>query len=360
MRSSFSRSHRGAGEDRRRGTGRALLRRAAGPLALTAAAVGLGCLAFAPAQASSTAVLTSAQPKALPGSLLAAGTSGSSAKGITRRGGSIPGTGSSSNGVTPSVGTSGGAPGTERGTASANAKSSKQLSVGRTLFEETCSSCHGVHAQGSALAPNLRGLGAATVDLWVESGWMPLAEPTAQPIRKPDKFDRAQTMALANWVGSLAGGPAIPHPNLAKANVAEGMSVFALNCAPCHTISGAGDALSNGITAPSLHYETPAMVSEAIRTGPGNMPRFSAGTLSQRQVLDVVDYVATGIQHPTHPGGLALGGVGPVAEGFVGLFVGVGLCVIAAFWIGDRTPRDIDEQAAHGRDATHEPGSQHA
>ena len=48
-------------------------------------------------------------------------------------------------------------------------------SEGETLFENNCSSCHGDDAQGSALAPNLHGVGAATVDLWVSSGWMPLA-----------------------------------------------------------------------------------------------------------------------------------------------------------------------------------------
>ena len=49
------------------------------------------------------------------------------------------------------------------------------------------------------------------------------------------------------------------------------------------------------------------------------------------------------IQHPDSPGGLALGGVGPVAEGFVGLFVGVGACLLAAFWVGDRTEHDEDD-----------------
>lgn len=276
------------------------------------AAVGLGVLAFAPGRASASAGAAArvAQPKALPGSLLAAN--------ATRT------------------------------------HTSSQLQLGQTLFEENCSSCHGTDAQGSALAPNLQGLGAATVDLWVSSGWMPLANPTAQPIHKPNKFDRAQTVAIANWVGSLAGGMPIPHPDIAKASVAQGMSVFALNCAPCHTITGAGDALSNGITAPSLHYETATMINEAIRTGPGNMPRFGPGQLSERQVLDVVAYVRKYIQHP-HTGGLDLGGIGPVAEGFVGLFVGVGLCMLAAFWIGDRTPRDIDEHA-HGRDMVHRPG----
>ncbi|HLI14545.1 MAG TPA: c-type cytochrome [Acidimicrobiales bacterium] len=225
------------------------------------------------------------------------------------------------------------------------------VAEGRTLFEQSCSSCHGSEAQGSALAPNLRGLGAATVDLWVSSGWMPLANPTAQPIKKPPVFDRQQTLAIADFVESLGGGPRVPSVNLRNANVSAGFSVFALNCAPCHTITGAGDALSNGISAPSLHDVTATQVAEAVRTGPANMPRFSPDQISNAQLADLIAYVTRGIQHPAAPGGLSLGGVGPVAEGFVGLFVGVGVCLLFALWIGDRSER---EEAGAG---THEEGA---
>ena len=73
------------------------------------------------------------------------------------------------------------------------------------------------------------------------------------------------------------------------------------------------------------------------------MPRFGPGTLSPSQVDDIVGYVVKNIQHPYSPGGLSLGGVGPVAEGFVGLFVGVGACLLAALWVGDRTEAEEDE-----------------
>jgi ubiquinol-cytochrome c reductase cytochrome c subunit len=179
---------------------------------------------------------------------------------------------------------------------------------------------------------------------------MPLAEPTAEPERKPAKFDRAQVLAIVRYVTSLApsfGNPAIPFDlDISKANVAEGFSLFALNCAPCHTITGAGDALADGIQAPPLHGVTKTMVWEAIRTGPGNMPRFGPGTISPSQVADIVGYVVKDIEHPTSPGGLSLGGVGPVAEGFVGLFAGVGLCLLAALWIGDRA--ETEKEEGHG------------
>jgi ubiquinol-cytochrome c reductase cytochrome c subunit len=222
-----------------------------------------------------------------------------------------------------------------------------QLAGGRTLFVENCSTCHGIDASGGDRAPPLLGVGGATVDLWLSSGWMPLAEPTAEPERKPAKFDRAQVLEIVRYVTSLApalpGDPGVPSGlDISHANVAEGFSMFALNCAPCHTITGAGDALAGGIQAPPLHGVTKTMVWEAIRTGPGNMPRFGPGTISPAQVVDIVGYVVKDIQRPVSPGGLSLGGVGPVAEGFVGLFVGVGLCLLAALWVGDRAETEED------------------
>jgi len=234
-----------------------------------------------------------------------------------------------------------------------------QLAAGRTLFVENCSTCHGIGAEGGDRAPPLLGVGAATVDLWLSSGWMPLAEPSAEPQPKPAKFPRAQVLEIVRYVTSLAPSstnPGIPFKlNIAHADVAEGFSLFALNCAPCHTITGAGDALADGIYAPPLHGVTKTMVWEAIRTGPGNMPRFGPGTISPAQVVDIVGYVVKNIQHPTSPGGLSLGGVGPVAEGFVGLFVGVGLCMLAALWVGDRSENEEDEgHAGHEGHGGHE------
>jgi ubiquinol-cytochrome c reductase cytochrome c subunit len=66
------------------------------------------------------------------------------------------------------------------------------------------------------------------------------------------------------------------------------------------------------------------------------MPRFT-GNLTDQQVDDVVKYVTTEIQHPNNPGGFGLGGLGPVAEGFVGLLFGVGVVVLVCYWIGERS-----------------------
>jgi len=239
---------------------------------------------------------------------------------------------------------------------------SSYIPAGEALFAQNCASCHGTRAQGTAAAPNLRGLGPATVDFWVSTGRMPAA--TSRDVQapvKPPRLNAKQSLEVAAWVNSLdPATPYIPHVQLKGANLAIGASLFALNCAACHTITGAGDALAQGTYAPSLHlYHQPdaTQVVEAMRTGPANMPRFNSGNLSNAQVRDIAAYVVEKIQHPTNPGGFGLGGVGPVAEGFVALLIGVGGLMLICYWIGDRTkPEDFDEEEGGGHAAGHDGG----
>ena len=237
---------------------------------------------------------------------------------------------------------------------SSQSSSTGNIAEGRTLFEESCSSCHGSGAEGSALAPSLLGRGGGVIQLWLSTGWMPLAEPTAQPENKPPRFDRRQILDIVAFVTSLApGGVGLPTAadlNMKTANVAQGFDLFSLNCAGCHTITGAGDALASGYHAPPLHGVTATQVYEAVRSGPSNMPPFGPGQISPTELRGIIKYVTRYIEHPTDPGGNGLGGVGPVAEGFIGLFVGTGACLLAAFWVGDRTEREEEDGHGHGAD----------
>jgi ubiquinol-cytochrome c reductase cytochrome c subunit len=218
--------------------------------------------------------------------------------------------------------------------------SNSLIPTGEALFAQNCASCHGSRADGSAIAPPLIGVGPATVDFWVSSGRMPAATTNdIEAERKPARLSKSQAVDIAAWVNSLHPAvPFIPYPNIRGADLASGADLFSLNCAACHTITGAGDALAYGTNAPTLDnkYVTPQQVAEAIRTGPANMPRFT-GNLTDAQVRDLVAYVTEKVQHPQNPGGAGLGGVGPVAEGFVGLLLGVGLLMLVAFWVGDRS-----------------------
>jgi ubiquinol-cytochrome c reductase cytochrome c subunit len=223
---------------------------------------------------------------------------------------------------------------------------SSYVTAGRLLFDQTCSSCHGAQANGvgpngqATIGPNLQGVGAATVDFWVSTGRMPATDVKAiEAERKQSRLTPKQALELAAYVNSLdPAAPAVPTPQLKGASLSVGADLFSLNCAACHTITGAGDALAFGTNAPSLQNRvvTPQQVAEAMRIGPANMPRFT-GNLNDEQVRDVVAYVTEKIQHPADPGGAGLGGVGPVAEGFVALLIGVGGLALICFWIGERS-----------------------
>ncbi len=213
------------------------------------------------------------------------------------------------------------------------------IAPGQALFSANCSSCHGPEALGTVRAPNLQGLGSGTVDFWVSTGRMPLEDSSVQATRKPPRFNRLQTLEIASFVQSLTPGEGVQVPvvNTKSADLESGGELFTLNCAACHTITGAGDALMDGAYAPTLHLATPTQIVEAIRSGPGNMPHFGPGDITNDEARDIAAYVHGVIQHPDDPGGFGLGGIGPVGEGFVGLLLGVGVLMLVCFWIGDRT-----------------------
>jgi ubiquinol-cytochrome c reductase cytochrome c subunit len=296
---------------------RLLSARVAGPAILFAAVAIAGMVAFSPGPASAAGnsylpVVTS-PPPTLPPSLRA-----ESAKSRVVLSGSTaePGSGLSYAALPKSF-----------------------VDPGAALFSSNCSTCHGPTAQGTSRAPNLQGLGAGTVDFWVSTGRMPLANSSVQATRKPPRFDRLQTLEIAAWVQSLTPGEGVGIPIVSQkgADLEEGNAQFVLNCAACHTITGAGDALAEGAYAPSLHLATLTQIVEAMRTGPGNMPRFGPGNITDPEARDVALYVHSVIQHPDDRGGVGLGGIGPVGEGFIGLLVGVGLLMLAGFWLGDRS-----------------------
>jgi ubiquinol-cytochrome c reductase cytochrome c subunit len=216
-----------------------------------------------------------------------------------------------------------------------------QLTEGKRLYVESCSSCHGAQAQGARLsggvdAPSLRGVGAASVDFYLATGRMPLADTNTQAVRKPPAFDARQRAAIVAYVTSLApGGPPIPKLDLERASITRGAALFLTNCAACHNAAAVGGALSYGTFAPSLHAATAVEVAEAQRIGPGNMPVFGPDTLSDQQVNDIVRYVLY-LQDPKDPGGAALGHFGPIPEGFVGLLFGLGSLILFVAWVGTR------------------------
>ena len=156
--------------------------------------------------------------------------------------------------------------------------SPQTIAQGKELFVNSCSSCHGVDAQGTAQAPSLIGVGAAAVDFQVSTGRMPAKETGPEMDRKPVTFTQQQIHALAAYVASLGGGPAIPSAaevSTTGANTALGQSLFITDCAQCHNFDGAGGALTYGKFAPALTASTNTQIFEAMLTGPEAMPVFA-------------------------------------------------------------------------------------
>jgi ubiquinol-cytochrome c reductase cytochrome c subunit len=210
---------------------------------------------------------------------------------------------------------------------------------GEDLYLESCVSCHGVDGAGTDKGPPLLESGEAAADFYLRTGRMPLAQPAPQPPEKPVAYTDAQIRALVAYVGSIGSGPAIPAVDPAHGDLSTGAELFLSNCAACHNSAGIGGALSHGNYAPSLQEVGTEQIAEAIRVGPGQMPRFGPDVFDHHQLNSIVRYVRY-LHAPEDPGGLNLGYTGPVPEGFVAFLFGLGFLILAARWITREPPTE--------------------
>ena len=208
---------------------------------------------------------------------------------------------------------------------------------GARLFAVGCASCHGPQGEGTENGPSLVGVGPAAVDFMLSTGRMPLSDPDQEPTRQAPEYSPAQIEALVTFVGSLGpGGEAIPFVSPEAGDLSLGRDLYSANCLACHGAGGQGASVGGGQIAPSLQRATPVQVAEAVRIGPGPMPPFSDQLIDQRELNSLVRYVMD-LRTETNPGGLDLGRVGPVVEGFVGWVVGLGLLLLVIRLTGTKT-----------------------
>ena len=219
--------------------------------------------------------------------------------------------------------------------AAAPAQDQTQDAQGHSLFIASCSSCHGIEAQGTSVAPSLIGAGAAAVDFQMSTGRMPAKELGAENERKPSDFTPAEIYDIASYISSLGGGPAIPDSSqvsTAGANTALGQVLFSTNCSQCHGFAGAGGALTYGKNAPSLNAATPTQIYEAMLTGPEAMPVFGDGTVTPAEKKDIIAYIID-TRNEANPGGFSLGRTGTVTEGLLAWLGGLGFLILVAMWL---------------------------
>ncbi|MEU1008045.1 c-type cytochrome [Streptomyces sp. NPDC088810] len=225
-------------------------------------------------------------------------------------------------------------------------ETSQSLTIkeGKKLYQVGCASCHGTGGQGSSDGPSLVGVGAAAVDFQVGTGRMPAATSQgAQVPRKKNIYTQAQIDQLAAYVASLGAGPSVPTKQQygpAGADIAKGGDLFRTNCAQCHNFTGKGGALTKGKYAPSLEGVAPKHIYEAMQTGPQNMPSFPDTTMSEKNKKDIIAYLnAVNGSKTENPGGLELGGLGPVSEGLFAWIFGLGALIAVAVWVAARTAK---------------------
>lgn len=243
--------------------------------------------------------------------------------------------------------------GTSRGAIGRLAADIQVTEAGRALYQANCASCHGQQGSGTADGPSLVGVGAASADFYLRTGRMPLSAPGQHVVRQAPHFDEAGIQALVAYVASLGQGPDIPQVT-GNGDVSRGWALFQANCAACHNATGSGNAVGGGFVAVGLANANPVTVGEATLIGPGAMPAFK---FDKASLEDLATYIRWLRDAPT-PGGAAIGQTGPVAEGFVGVAVGLPLLLLAAWFVarnplGHRKPasRTLTTGAATGTGA---------
>ncbi|MDW4906831.1 c-type cytochrome [Streptomyces sp. ADMS] len=218
------------------------------------------------------------------------------------------------------------------------------ITEGQKLYSVGCASCHGTGGQGTSDGPSLVGVGAAAVDFQVATGRMPAATSQgAQIPKKKNIYSQADIDQLAAYIASLGSGPSVPTEEQYGpdgADIAKGGELFRTNCAQCHNFTGKGGALTHGKFAPDLEGVDPKHIYEAMQTGPQNMPSFPDTTLSEKNKKDIIAYLdAVNSEDTVEPGGLGLGGLGPVSEGLFAWIFGLGALIAVAVWVAARTAK---------------------
>jgi cbb3-type cytochrome c oxidase subunit III len=165
---------------------------------------------------------------------------------------------------------------------------------GQKLFVSACGTCHTLGNAGThgTLGPDLdqafagprrQGFEQSTIQNVVLLQIREAAEPMPRNLVKGQ-----DAQDVAYYVAQVAGKPGSMKPPAAAATDAK--SIFATNCAGCHTLKAAG---SSGTVGPNLDTLKPplAIVKHQVENGGGAMPAFK-GTLSPKQIDAVSKFVA--------------------------------------------------------------------
>ena len=227
----------------------------------------------------------------------------------------------------------------------------ERVQRGAQLFGAHCALCHGEEGRGLPIegpdgGPSLVGVGAASVDFMLRTGRMPMENAQDRLERGPQRFSDEDRRALTAYVEQLAPGEGPDIPDIEgweDADPSRGLELFTTNCAACHGPTAQGVAVGQRDVSSSLHVTEPIEIATAVRSGPGVMPRFTADTMSEDDLLAVTAWVMDLRERET-PGGWSFGRSGTVTEGFIAIVVGLGLLTVIMYLLGERSRDEEAEQ----------------
>ena len=191
-----------------------------------------------------------------------------------------------------------------------------------------------------ASPPTCRASVPGTVDFWVSTGRMPLADTSVQAIRKPPAVQPAPD-ARDRRLG------AVPHPGrrAPRSRSSTPPTPTSRRATPSSPSTARRATPSpapvtrwpTGPTRPACTWPPPPRSSRPSGRARATCRTSARATSPTPRHVTSPPTCTASIQHPANPGGVGLGGIGPVGEGFVGLLLGVGVLMLVCFWIGDRT-----------------------
>jgi quinol---cytochrome-c reductase cytochrome c subunit len=208
------------------------------------------------------------------------------------------------------------------------------VELGSELYAGNCAVCHGIAGEGTAIAPSLHGVGALAADFYLSTGYMPLGSAHEQPTRVRVLLNKRERDALTAYVASLGQGPAIPTPDPASGDVAEGRELFTEHCAGCHQVVAEGGIMP-GAKAPPLNRATPVQIAEAVRIGPYVMPTFTDKDITDAELNSIIAYLQYA-KAPDDAGGWGIDHLGPFPEGMVTWLIAIVVLVATCILIGKR------------------------
>ncbi len=163
--------------------------------------------------------------------------------------------------------------------------SAATVANGKRVFESAgCVACHGVQAQGTALAPQIApppmALAAVIAYVRQPTGKMPpVPVATASDQQLADVYAFLQSVAPA--AASLAES--------LKGNADNGKKLFvAYGCYECHGRQGAGASTGARIGPPAISL---AAVLRYVRAPTGQMPPYTAKVVSDQDLADIYAFL---------------------------------------------------------------------